>query len=229
MCTPCLFFIDSATYEYSAVEYPKGDRGCLCILPHPNKPLLYIGIQRGGTNRGITHSEGDSLLTVYDLAQHRYIGSLCLAQVKGGRSDDSSPICLTYDETESCLFVGMFQSQRGIYRVDEPGQKILDNFRFSPNSHNRHFSWVDPLSQALYRDKLLSVNRNNRELVTLDRLTGRIERSMYLGEAPNGPHSVAVFGDMAIVSYPEREGLIFCDVTPSPERPAARLDETGVA
>ncbi len=213
---PSLFVIDSATYEYSTVDYPEGCRGSLCILPHPYKPLLYIGIQRCSTTGDITHSGGSSLLAVYDLAERRYVGNLCLAQVESGRSDDSSPVCLTYDEQQSCLFVGMFQSQRGICRVDEFGQEILDNFRFSPNSHNKHFSWVDPLSQALYHDKLLSVNRNNRELVTLDRLTGRVEHSLYLGEAPNGPHSVAVFGDTAIISYPERGGLIFHNLAPDP-------------
>ena len=56
-------------------------------------------------------------------------------------------------------------------------------------------------------------NRNNRELVTLDKCSGSFDRSRYLGEAPNGPHSVVVLGDLAIVSYPEREGLIFLDLT----------------
>lgn len=56
------------------------------------------------------------------------------------------------------------------------------------------------------------MNRNNRELVTLDKFTGRIDHSVYLGEAPNGPHSVVVIGDTAIISYPERGGLIFHDL-----------------
>ena len=203
------FVIDSATYEYSEIDYPQGGRGSLCILPHPDRPLLYIGIQRGGTYCGVFYPGGNSYLAVYDLGQNRYVGNLYLSEVENERSDDSSPICLTYDDADSRLFVGMFQSLRGICRVDELGEGILENFRFQPNSRNKHFRWVDPLSQALYRDKLLSVNRNNRELVVLDKLTGRTECSIYLGEAPNGPHSVAVFGDMAIISYPERGGLIF--------------------
>ena len=214
--TPSFFIVDSATYEYSAVDYPRGGRGSLCVLPHPYRPLLYIGIQRGGTYRGVTHPGGNSFLAVYDLDRHHYVGNLYLAEIHSERSDDSTPVCLTYDETHSCLFVGMFQSLRGICRVDELGGEILDNLRFSPNSWNKHFCWVDPLSQALYRDKLLSVNRNNRELVTLDKLTGCIERSVYLGDAPNGPHSVVVFGDMAIISYPERGGLIFHNLAPNP-------------
>ena len=211
---PSLFVIDSASYEYSSVDYPRGGRGSLCVLPHPSKPLLYIGIQRGGNYRGVTYPGGNSFLAVYDLAQHRYAGNLYLAEVNREGSDNSSPMCLTYDEAHSCLFVGMFQSLRGICRVDELGGKILNDLRFSPNSRNKHFRWADPLSQALYRDKLLSVNRNNRELVMLDKLTGHIEHSVYLGEAPNGPHSVAVFDDMAIISYPERGGLIFHDLSP---------------
>ena len=47
----------------------------------------------------------------------------------------------------------------------------------------------------------------------LDKLTGRGERSAYLGEALHGPHSVVAFGDTAITSYPKREGLIFHDLT----------------
>ena len=213
---PSLFIIDSATYEFSVVDYPQGARGSLCVLPHPYKPLLYIGIQRGNNPRGVFPQGGGSSLAVYDLNQHRYVANLYLAEVDRGVSDDSTPICLTYDEAHACLFVGMFQSLRGICRVDELGGEILGNLRFSPNSRNKHFRWVDPLSQALYRNKLLSVNRNNCELVMLDKLTGRIEHSVYLGEAPNGPHSVAVFGDMAIISYPEREGLIFYDLAPIP-------------
>jgi hypothetical protein len=119
------------------------------------------------------------------------------------------PSCLTYDEEDGCLFVGMFQSQRGICRIDEHGREILSNFRFSPNANNKHFPWVDPLSQALYRDKLLSVNRNNCELVTLDKRSGRIENATFLGDVPNGPQAVVVVDDVAIVSYPARQGLIF--------------------
>ena len=212
---PSLFIIDSATYKFSTVDFPKGGRGSLCVLPHPHEPLLYIGIQRGGNPRGVTPLGGASFLAVYDLDQHRYFGTLYLSEVERGKSNDSSPICLTYDEAHACLSVGMFQLLRGICRVDELGGEILDSLRFSPNSRNEHFRWVDPLSQALHRDKLLSVNRNNRELVTLDKLTGCIERSVYLGEAPNGPHSVVVFGDMAIISYPERGGLIFHNIAPN--------------
>ncbi len=209
---PFLFIIDSATYNYEEVAYPLGGRGSICVLPHPNKSLLYIGIQRGGSYRGIKYRGGNSFLAVYDLDQRRYVGNLYLAEIKGEVSDDSIPVSLTYDEEHSCLFVGMMQSSRGICRIDELGSEIVDEFRFTPNPRNEHFRWVDPLSQAIYRDKLLSVNRNNLELVTLDKETGHVECAVYLGDAPNGPHSVAVFGDLAVISYPGREGLIFHDL-----------------
>ena len=207
-----LFVIDSATYEYESFNYPQGGRGSACILPHPSKPLLYIGIQRGGNCYGISYPGGNCFLTVFDLVGRRYVADLYLAEVENDRSDDSIPSCLTYDAEQGCLFVGMFQSLRGICRIDELGREILDDFRFVPNARNRHFRWVDPLSQAIHRDKFLSVNRNNRELVTLDKSTGSIERSAYLGEAPNGPGSVVICDDVAVIAYPEREGLIFHDL-----------------
>lgn len=220
-----LFIIDSATYGYSSIDYPASGHGSLCVLPHPSKPLLYIGIQRGGTHHGVGYRGGNSFLAVYDLAQCRYVGNLYLAEVAKESSDDSIPICLTFDDSDSCLFVGMFQSLRGICRVDELGSEVLHDLRFQPNFRNKHFPWVDPLSQALYRDRLLSVNRNNRELVVLDKRTGRVEHSVYLGEAPNGPHSVVVNGDTAIISYPERQGLIFLDLATNPrERSDTRVD-----
>ena len=211
---PRAFVIDSATYDFEALDYPAGGRGCLCVLPHPSEPLLYLGIQRGGRLRGISYRGGNCFLAVYDLARRRYVANLYLAEVTNDRSDDATPFCLTYDEEQRCLFVGMFQSLRGICRVDPLGRRILDNFRFEPGARNEYPRWVDPLSQALYRDKLLSVNRNNRELVTLDKRSGRIEHSLHLGEAPNGPHSVVVLKDAAIVSYPERGGLIFQNLAP---------------
>lgn len=203
------FIINSATYEYRKVDYPTGGKGSLCVLPHPFKPLLYVGIQRGGNLNGRTYRGGNCFLATYDLAEDRYVESLYLAEVENGRSDDSMPICLIYDEEEECLFVGMFQSRQGICRVDERGREILANIRFLPNARNKHFRWVDPLSQALHRNKLLSVNRNNFELVTLDKFSGCVERAVFLGEAPNGPEAVVVVDDVAIVSYPERRGLIF--------------------
>ena len=106
--------------------------------------------------------------------------NLYLAEIKDHVSDDSAPVCLTFDEALSCLFVGMFQSKRGICRIDELGGEILDEMSFAPNSRNVHFRWVDPLSQVLYRGNLLSVNRNNRELVLVDKLTARVEHSVYL-------------------------------------------------
>jgi hypothetical protein len=146
-----LFIIDSATYEYQEVDYPSGGQGSMCVLPHPSRPLLYLGIQRGGTLNGRSYFGGNCFLATYDLTERRYIGNLYLAEVENGRSDDATPICVTYDEEAGCLFVGMFQSQRGICRVDERGCKILANFRFAPNANNKQFPWVDPLSQALYR------------------------------------------------------------------------------
>ncbi len=206
------FVIDSATYEYEAIDYPPRGRGCLCLLPHPTEPFLYLGIQRGGKLLGKSYPGSNCFLAVYDFVRRRYVGDLYLAEVENNRSDNSSPVCLTYDDEQRCLFIGMFQSLRGICRVDELGQQTLNEFRFETNARNKDFGWVDPLSQALFFDKLLSVNRNNRELVTLDKRTGCIERAQYLGEAPNGPHSVVVLGHLAIVSYPERGGLIFQDL-----------------
>lgn len=205
----CMFLIDSATYEYEEVAFPSGGRGSLCTLRHPSKPLLYIGIQRGGTLNGKNYAGGNCFLATYDLEQRRYIGNLYLAEVHQGTSDDGTPHSLLFDEKDHCLYIGMFQSRRGICRVDELGQKIQGEYRFSPNIYNKHFLWVDPLNQALYDDQLLTVNRNNRELVSINKGSGQIVKTVFLGDATNGPGALVVVGGTAIVGYGGRGGLIF--------------------
>lgn len=207
-----LFIIDSATYEYREVDYPNNGRGCLCVLPHPSKPLLYIGIQRGINPDDRSDTGAGCFLATYNLAEDKYTSSLCLTEPENGQDNYSIPSCLTYDEEQEELFVGMFQSQRGICRIDEHGNNLLQSIRFAPNTYNKHFPWVDPLSQAIYGEKLLSVNRNNCELAILDKFSGHIEHTIFLGEASNGPQEIVLVDEVAIINYPERQGLIFLDL-----------------
>ncbi|WP_287820475.1 hypothetical protein [Achromobacter sp.] len=132
-----------------------------------------------------------------------------LAEVSNGRADDATPACLTYDDIHNRIYVGMFQSHRGICVLEAESGKPVQDIRFEPNSWSKPFSWVDPLSQALAASSLLSVNRNNRELVVLDRASLHLKKGIFLGDAPNGPRAVLVWGDHAVVSYPGRNGLIF--------------------
>ena len=207
----CFFIIDSATYEYKKVPYPRGGRGSMCILAHPVKPYLYIGIQRGGTLNGKSYFGGNSFLAVYDLARKTYVKNIYLAEIIDNRSDDSTPASLLYDEDHH-IYVGMFQSNKGIYKINDETLEITGNIEFKPNKYNKYFTWVDPLSLALYKDFIVSLNRNNRELVILDKRSTKILKSIYLGEAPNGPRDIIVYGNEAIVSYPERKGLLFINL-----------------
>jgi YVTN family beta-propeller protein len=206
------FVIDTATYSVSAHDFPDGGRGSLCVLSHPTKPLLYIGIQRGGRLNGRSYPYANSFLATYDLERGAYSGYLNLAELINGRCDDAIPFHLLFDERERVLYVGMFQSRMGIYKVNEAGTAIIANLPFSPNGRSPHFQWVDPLAQSLYGNQLLSVNRNNQELVVIDADTFAVEKTIYLGDAPNGPRDLVINGDQAIVSYPERGGLVFLDL-----------------
>lgn len=46
-------------------------------------------------------------------------------------------------------------------------------------------------------------------LVALDRASLQIKKSLFIGEAPNGPSAVLVWGDHAVVSSLGRNGLLF--------------------
>ncbi len=203
------FVVDTATYTVNRIDYPPGGRGCLCVLPHPERPLLFLGIQRGPAMNPASQFAGNCFLATFDLTRGQYTSCIYLAELINGRSDDSMPACLTFDHSERCLYVGMFQSKKGIYKVSENGAEILGNLTFEPNTHNASFSWVDPLSQAIYGDKLLSVNRNNLELVIVDRKSLNPVERVYLGRGSNGPSQVVTYKDEAIIVYPARKGLIF--------------------
>ena len=203
------YIIDSATYAVMAVAYPEGGRGCMSLLRHPTLSLLYIGIQRGGRIDGQSYPHANCYLAIYDLSRQTYIAEAQLAEVKNGRADDATPACLTYDDRHNRIYVGMFQSERGICVTEPASGALIQDIRFASNDRNGAFAWADPLSQAVSGDLLLSVNRNNRELVALDRASLQMKKSLFVGEAPNGPRAVLVWGDHAVVSYPGRNGLLF--------------------
>jgi len=207
--------IDSATYEFSTVTYPPGGRGCMSLLRHPSKNLLYIGISRGGRINGRPYPHANSYLAIYDLGRGCYVADCQLAEIRNGQTDDACPACFLYDQTNDRLYVGMFQSMRGIVMVDATMNQAIGEIRIGRNRSNPAFNWADPLSLALDGDDLLCVSRNNNELAILDRNTLKLRQTIGLGNAPNGPAAVVVWKRQAIVAYPGRNGLIFQPLNPS--------------
>jgi len=213
---PEFLIIDSATFALHSIPYPAKGRGSMCIFAHPTEPLLYIGIQRGGHLNGVSYPGGNSFLAVYDLVKRCYVAELYLAEIIDGSSDNSAPCSITYDPNEDRLYIGMFQSRKGIYVMDCRTNRLQGNIPFTANDTNRFFPSVDPLSQAIWNGYLLSVNRNNHELTILDKTTTQIAEVIPLGVSPNGPKDVVVSGSEAIVSYPEQHGLVFVDLSQVP-------------
>lgn len=203
------YIIDSATYQYKTVLYPEGGRGCMSIFAHPALELLYLGIQRGGVLNGKSYLGGNCFLSVYDLSANQFMANIYLAEIIDGRSDDSTPVCIRFHKSANRIYVGMFQSLMGIYVIDAATNKIVHNRSFEINEYNKYFKWVDPLSLELYGNAILSVNRNNCELAIVRTDSFELVKTVFLGVAPNGPRGIVVFRDEAIISYPERNGLIF--------------------
>lgn len=204
------FIIDSATYALEAVPYPTGGRGCLSLLRHPTRPLLYIGVQRGGRIAGRPYPYANCYVATYDLAQRRYLADAQLAEIINGTTDDATPACLTYDDLYDRVYVGMFQSRRGICVLDADSGRWLRDVRFERTSANTSpFPWVDPLCQATAGPLLLTVNRHNHELASLDRESLQPKSAVFLGATPNGAGGLVVWNEYAIVSHASRKGLHF--------------------
>jgi hypothetical protein len=200
--------IDSATYQYDVIRYPSGGRGCMSISAHPNGNRLYIGIQRGGALNGRSYLGGNCFLAVYDLNHNSYVTTIYLAEIYNDRSDDAIPACIEADSKDEKIYIGMFQSKRGICVIDSIKNEIITDLRFEKNEHNKHFEWVDPLAVKVFGAYLLSLNRNNCELLVIDKKNYHIVKSYHLGFAMNGPRDMEVFDSEIFVSYPEKNGFV---------------------
>lgn len=163
--------IDTETYQYRTVAYPPGGRGIGCVALGPDGKRLYLGIQRGGkAPDGVERTGGNAFLAVYDLAKNAYAGTAYLAQrTQGDNSDDSIPYRLVFSPDGRLLYVGMFQSLAGVQVLDTATLRRVDHIPFQAGPKNKHFQWVDPLGLVMYRGWLLSVNRNNNEVMVVDR------------------------------------------------------------
>ncbi len=148
----------------------------MSLLRHPTLPLIYIGIQRGGRSHGLSYPHANCYLAIYDLSRQKYTADVQLAEISNGRADDSTPACLTYDDLYNRIYVGMFQSKRGICVIEPESGELIQEIRFASNDNNNFFAWADPLSQTVSGNLLLSVNRNNHELVALDRASLQIKK-----------------------------------------------------
>jgi hypothetical protein len=173
---------------------------------------VYIGIQRGGKLNGESYFGGNCFLAIYDLRKKSYFRALYLAEVENGRSDDATPACIEVDPTNGKIYIGMFQSMRGICVIDSNTLELGKDIRFQRSAINKHFEWVDPLSVKIYGDYILSLNRNNRELVVLNKFSLEKIRTYYLGDSANGPRDIEIVNNEVIVSYPERNGLIILNI-----------------
>jgi DNA-binding beta-propeller fold protein YncE len=188
--------IDTDTYEYETVPYPAGGRGIGTIAVSPDQKRLYLGIQRGGqAPDGREHGGGNSFLAVYDLEQKRYAGTLYLAQIDPfGTSDDSIPRKIVFSPDGREMFVGMFQSRAGLLVIDPEKLKVVRTAGFTANAKNG-FPWVDPIGLATYRGWLLSANRNNREVMVLDRTSFRPLARLSFSEEKHAISQVVVSED----------------------------------
>ena len=64
--------------------------------------------------------------------------------------------------------------------IEPESGELIQEIRFASNDNNNFFVWADPLSQTVSGNLLLSVNRNNHELVALDRASLQIKKFYFL-------------------------------------------------
>lgn len=207
------YIINTETYDIVEIPFPGTGRGSGSLAVSPDGNQLLLGIQRGGNLGSRNISGGNCFLAIFDLRHRTYTKTVYLAELLNeSLSDDSTPISILYSPDNSEICIGMFQSRKGIYILDASTFTIKDNIAFEPNSANRYFPWVDPLSLTMFGDHLVSVNRNNYELAIIDIATRRIVSQVHLGGSCNGPQDVVVKDTTALISHAEYPGLLLVDL-----------------
>jgi len=204
--------IDPQTFSTRKIPYKTGWRGTSSIYAHPDGRRLFIGIQRGGITPEGQELGGNSRLAVYDLRDQHFITSINLANPNSPDQDVGTPHCITYSADEGLIYVGMFQSSRGIIRIDERSHQIVDSIEFEKKFKKDRREWVDPLSQIHLGSLLFTLNRNNYELAILDKRTREVSVSLPLGGRGNGPMDFVIIDDVAVVSHNDLGGLLFIEL-----------------
>jgi hypothetical protein len=184
----------------------------MSIACSPDGSRVFVGIQRGYRSTSVDVPGEGCFLATFLLDRRSFVHSLPLSEFAQGRPDSSTPAYILPEPTSSRLYVGMFQGRPGIYLLDGDPLRILRCSATQPNARNPYFQWVDPLAIQFFGEDLVAIHRNNRDLVLLDRETLAVKRTSYLGEAPNGPRDLVVLGSQAVVTYPDKGGLLFLDL-----------------
>lgn len=196
--------IDAETLKFRSVAYPKGGRGIGALAVSADGRRLYLGIQRGGRpRRGPPLGGGNAFLAVYDLVKERYAGTVYLARIANGRSDDSLPSTLLI-HPEGLLYIGMRQSAHA-YRVVDPGRLAIDHNVDLPVPLDRSypFRWPNVAGGGFEGSTLISLHRGG-EVHLWNTKRKRLLGILELGAASGLWPSAAVVDDgMLYVAHPQ--------------------------
>lgn len=201
---PKFNIIDTSTHKIRSVPYPQGGRGIGAIAVSSDGHRLYLGIQRGGSRKHrLRVGGGNAFLAVYDLAKERYTGTVYLAVVRNGYSDDSIPSTLLVNP-QGLLYIGMRQSVHA-YRVVAPGRLAIDHDVDLPVPHDPsyRYPWPNVSAGAIDRNTLISLNRGG-EVHLWDTKRKRLLGILELGTLPGRwPNAAVLHKGMLYIAHPQ--------------------------
>ena len=203
---PEFHIIDTRTLKFRSVPYPKGGRGIGAIAVSPDGRQLYLGIQRGGSRKkGPPVFGGNTFLAVYDLVKQRYVGTVYLAEVNNGRSDDSTPSVLLV-RPGGLLYVGLRGSQH-TYRVVDLGRLAIDHDVDVTVPHDA--PWPDVAGGGFVGDTLVSLHRGG-EVHLWDTKRRRLLRILEVGAWSGRWSAGAIVHDGVLyVAHPQHK-CVYC-------------------
>lgn len=205
------FIINPLTYKVESVQYPEPELHTGAIFCNPESQLLYLGLHRTRRRDSKRYSGANSYIPIYDISKNEYVSEINLVIDENDEIERSWSASMVYSSEEKLLYTAMLGASKGIYLIDTEKNKIVGNIKIEPNPSNKH-EHVDCLSQALYQNYLLSINRSNYELAVIDRKSKQKAIAIPLGGTGNGPQDVCVVSDKAYISHSEYEGLIVVDL-----------------
>jgi hypothetical protein len=181
------------------IPLPETGRGAGSCLESADGRYLYLAIQRGSPPkdpRGNPLPTETGFIAQYDLQERRYV-----AYVPAGarKLDDAVPMAMVFSEDGATLFVGMFQSDAGIYAISVPQMAPAGNIAFA--AQNGSAAELDPLALAVANGKLFAYVRRLGQLAVLDAATRKpIELLPVYGDGTGHPGLTFTREDLVVAS-----------------------------
>ncbi|WP_148618859.1 YncE family protein [Mariniblastus fucicola] len=174
--------------------YPDGGHGIGAVVVSPDSRRLYLGIQRGasadnadppselaGKVNPLEQLYGGPMLSIYDVAEERYIASKSIGDTMLERGVDSSIASgMVFSNDAKSLFISMRQCVVGVHIFGVAQNRLLKPVAFPTTLERHRIRGCNDV--VVHDDKVFVALLSNDVIKVVDPVTQTIENTIDCGE-----------------------------------------------